>query len=64
MESNSVSVDGSVELDSPETTRRTTAAGARRALSQIKHYHPYVVQFPLRVRLQLKNREVTDGYEK
>ena len=56
--------DGSVELDSPETTRRTIAAGARRALAQIKHYRPYVVQFPLRVRLQLKNREVTDGYEK
>ncbi|GEM_PF-110966 len=56
--------DGSVELDSPETTRRTIAAGARHALTQITQYRPYQVKFPLRVRLQLKNREVTDGYEK
>ena len=56
--------DGSVELDSPETTGRTIAAGARRALTQITQYRPYQVKFPLRVRLQLKNRAVTDGYEK
>ena len=48
----SLSVDDSVELDSPETTRRTIAEWARRSLSQIKHYRPYVVQFSLRVRLQ------------
>ena len=56
--------DGSVELDSPATTRQAIAAGARRALRQINRYRPYLVQFPLRVRLQLKNRDVTDGYEK
>ena len=56
--------DGRVELDPPKTTQPAIARGARRAVARIDRYRPYLVPFPLRVRLQLKNREVTDGYEK
>jgi D-amino peptidase len=56
--------DGSVELTPPDVTRPAISAGARQAVAQIEKYKPYHVKFPLHVRLQLKNKRVTDGYEK
>lgn len=55
---------GAVELYPPEETQRAIADGARRAVEQIAEYKPYLVKFPLHVRLQLENKAVTDGYEK
>ena len=56
--------NGKVELDPGEQTWPRITAGARRAVSQLKRYHPFQVRFPLHIRLQLKNPEVTSGYVK
>ncbi len=56
--------DGSIELYPAETARRAISDGAKRAVSQIDNYAPLEVKFPLHVRLQLKDKQVTDGYVK
>lgn len=56
--------DGSVELYDPERTRPAIAEGAKQAVAQIETYRPFRVEFPLHVRLELKNKQVADGYVK
>lgn len=54
--------DKMVELFPPERTRPLITAGAKKAIRRIGQCQPYNVKFPLRIRLQLKNKSVTDGY--
>jgi len=56
--------DGTVELYPSDMTRRAISEGAKQAVEQIEKYGPYHVRFPLQIRLQLKDKQVTDGYEK
>jgi len=54
--------DGDVRLYPAETTYPAIVAGAARAIRQINRARPFEVEFPLHVRLELKDQETTDGY--
>jgi len=56
--------DGTVELDPPSRTGRAIREGARQALKNLDSCRPLRVKFPLHVRLQLENSQVTAGYLK
>lgn len=56
--------DGTIDLYSPEVTGRTIAAGAKRAVTERTRCRPFLTEFPLHIRLQLKDKSVTDGYMK
>ena len=56
--------DGTVELFPAERTYKSIVSGAKRAVASLGRVEPYQVKFPLRIRLQLKDKQVTDGYEK
>ena len=58
----SVCDDGSVELLSPDVTRRTITTAATKAVNQIHRCRPYKPAFPIRVVLQLSDGRTTDGY--
>jgi len=56
--------DGSVELFEPNSTQKASAEGASKAVRQIARYRPFSSRFPLKIRLQLKDKQVTEGYIK
>lgn len=56
--------DGSIALDPPSATLPRIAAGAGRAIARIDRARPYSTRFPLRVRLELKDKATADGYQK
>ena len=56
--------DGSVELYLSDKTYQSIRNGAKQAVERINTFKPYSVKFPLQIRLQLKDKPVTDGYEK
>ncbi|MBP90552.1 MAG: hypothetical protein CMJ64_28225 [Planctomycetaceae bacterium] len=56
--------DGTVELYAPEATYKSIVNGAKEAVGRVGKIKPYLVEFPLQIRLQLKDKQVTNGYEK
>lgn len=44
-------------------TRPAILRAARKAIERISDFAPYVIDLPLHVRLELKNKDVADGYE-
>ena len=54
--------DGSTKLFPAAETQRAISAGAQQAISDLNLFSPLRVQFPLHVRLQLKDKPTTDGY--
>ena len=62
VEVKSMSEDGSITLYPPEVTFPKLVAGAKHAVQKLEEMKPYPVEFPLHVRLELKDKETTDGY--
>lgn len=56
--------DGTIDLYPPEATSGAIAAGAKRAVAERTRCRPFLIKFPLHIRLQLKDKSVTDGYMK
>ncbi len=54
--------DGTADLFPAADTHPQIRAGARAAVERAHHHRPYCTRFPLAVRLQLTDPEITTGY--
>lgn len=57
-----VSKEGAVTLFPPSTTYPQIVSGAKRAVQRLESVKALPIAFPLHVRLELKDKETTDGY--
>lgn len=57
-----VKADQTVHLFPQSKTLAEIEASAKKAVKNVKQFKPYQIQFPINVRLELENKDVTDGY--
>ena len=57
-----VQEDGTVTLPPQSETLPRITTAARRAVETVNRFEPYETEFPLKIRLVLKDKTTTDGY--